>query len=315
LKSLFDSYDREVSRQKGASKQGHDARCAEMFCRFLGRDRDPRTLSRRDWDRFIAARRRGLVTPAGVNHVDKRVRDRVIAYDLRYLLAILNWATLAGDSQGSVLLERNPLRGLPLPREESPHRPVIVAEQYSKLRKAAQAKGLEVEVLLVMCHETGHRIGAVRQLRWSDVTLRPDGGTVRWRAELDKIGHSHETPLSTDAAALLARLQATRRAIGDTPVFPMAVGRTQYYTRHVVRKLWDGLAKAAGLPTGQRCGWHALRRKFATELKEIPLKDLCYLGGWKSPATILACYQAPDEVTQRTALAKRKTLHAVGLTG
>ncbi len=313
LKALFDIYGREVSRHKGASKRSHDARCAEMFMRYYGATCQPAALSRRDWDRFIVARRRGITFPRGVNHADKKVRDRVIAYDLRFLLAVLNWATVAGNGRSGVLPDRNPLQGLPLPREESPRRPVVVAEQYAKLRRAARVRGPEVEALLVLAHETGHWIGAVRQLLWSDLTLRADAAMVRWRAELDKIGHAHTTPLSTDATALLTRLQSMRSATGDTPVVPMLEDRTKCYTRHVVRKTWDALAKAAGLPTGQRFGWHSLRRKFATELKEMPLKDLCALGGWKSPATILTCYQTPDEATQRSALAQRKSLSAAGL--
>jgi len=162
-------------------------------------------------------------------------------------------------------------------------------------------------------HEAGHRIGAVRQLCWSDLTLRADAGSVRWPAELDKIGHAHTTPLNRPATLLLTRPQVTRGAIGDMPVFPMRDDGTRCYTRHVVRKTWDAIAKAAGLPAGQRFGWHSLRRKFATELKEIPLKDLCHLGGWKSPSTILTCYQTPDESTQRSALAHRRTLRAAGL--
>jgi hypothetical protein len=38
-------------------------------------------------------------------------------------------------------------------------------------------------------------------------------------------------------------------------------------------------------------------------MKETPLKDLCYMGGWKSPMTVLTCYQQP-------ALAKRKRYRA-----
>ena len=71
-------------------------------------------------------------------------------------------------------------------------------------------------------------------------------------------------------------------------------------------------AKLAGLPQGQRLGWHSLRRKFATELKATPLKDLCAMGGWKSPQTVLTCYQCADEETQRTAMAKRVKLRATG---
>jgi hypothetical protein len=73
LKALFDSYDGEVSRQKGASKRGHDARCAEMFARLFGPARDPSTLTRGDWDRFIVARRRGTIRPAGANSTQRLV--------------------------------------------------------------------------------------------------------------------------------------------------------------------------------------------------------------------------------------------------
>ncbi len=57
-----------------------------------------------------------------------------------------------------------------------------------------------------------------------------------------------------------------------------------------------------------RTGFHALRRKFATELKTIPLPDLCALGGWKDAKTILTCYQSPDADTMRSALANRRSL-------
>ena len=59
---------------------------------------------------------------------------------------------------------------------------------------------------------------------------------------------------------------------------------------------------------GQRLGWHSLRRKFATELKDTPLKDLCALDGWKDHNTVLKCYQHADEATMREALAKRRAV-------
>jgi hypothetical protein len=55
-------------------------------------------------------------------------------------------------------------------------------------------------------------------------------------------------------------------------------------------------------------GWHSLRRKFASEMKHTPLRDLCELGGWKDPQTVLKCYQRPDEATMREALRQRKAL-------
>ncbi len=64
----------------------------------------------------------------------------------------------------------------------------------------------------------------------------------------------------------------------------------------------------AKVPHTRGLGWHSLRRQFATEMKETPLKDLCYLGGWKEPQTILKCYQRADEKTMRDGLARRKPL-------
>ena len=62
-----------------------------MFLKFFGKDRDPATLSQRDWDRFIRDRRSGGVGPSG-----KPVSDRTIERDLRFLLAVLNWAAKPG---------------------------------------------------------------------------------------------------------------------------------------------------------------------------------------------------------------------------
>ncbi len=41
-------------------------------------------------------------------------------------------------------------------------------------------------------------------------------------------------------------------------------------------------------------GWHSLRRKFASDLMDQPLKVLCELGGWKTAHTVLQCYQRAD---------------------
>jgi hypothetical protein len=78
-----------------------------------------------------------------------------------------------------------------------------------------------------------------------------------------------------------------------------------------VRDWWERAEKLAELAHESRMGWHSLRRKFATELKGMPLKDLCALGGWRGTQTVLTCYQREDEGTMRKALATRKALRAV----
>ncbi len=69
---------------------------------------------------------------------------------------------------------------------------------------------------------------------------------------------------------------------------------------------WDVAEKRAQLPSVVGRGFHSLRRKFATEMKHAPLKDLCHLGGWKSPTTVVTVYQQPDAATQFDALRSRR---------
>lgn len=313
LGALFDNYLREVTPSKAPSTQAHDRRCAALFCQAFGASREARALSRREWDRFIAERRSGRLAPVGQERKSgtpkpkpRAVRNRVIAYDLQWLLAVLHWATRAGDGRGDVLLDRNPLDGLELPREENPQRPRLDASAYQKLQAVASDVSALFALALVLAHETGHRINSIRLLRWSDVDL--EARTVRWRAANDKIGYEHTTPLSVDAAAALDAERSRMPAIGDAWIFPRADTLSEPRSRHAFNEWWQRGVELAGLPAVARRGWHSLRRKFATELKSIPLTDLCALGGWKEAQTVLKCYQQPDEDTMRTALEQRQML-------
>ena len=87
LERLFDIYGKEVTPAKGAHTRQHDRTSMRMFLRFFGRNRDPATLSQRDWDRFIRERRAGRIGPSG-----RPVADRTVEYDLKFLIAVLNWA-------------------------------------------------------------------------------------------------------------------------------------------------------------------------------------------------------------------------------
>lgn len=66
--------------------------------------------------------------------------------------------------------------------------------------------------------------------------------------------------------------------------------------RSLARDWWDRAEALAGVPPKRLRGWHSLRRKFASDLMNQPLKVLCELGGWKTAETVLQCYQrtAPD---------------------
>ncbi len=39
--------------------------------------------------------------------------------------------------------------------------------------------------------------------------------------------------------------------------------------------------------------WHSIRRKWATERKGYPVRDVMEAGGWKNEETLLRSYQQP----------------------
>lgn len=311
LQSLFDNYMREVTPQKGQSTQKHDRCAARLLLSFLGPERRASTLNRRDWDGFIAWRRRNRDMRSGKKANGRPLGARIIESDLKFLQAVLNWAVTARDGAGRYLLERNPLKGMPWPRETSPQRPVLSNEDYSAMLAVAPLTDGRCALALVLAHETGHRIGAIRMLRWSDVDLAKR--TIRWRGEQDKIGFDHETPLTDEAIAALEAVRRKCPAVGDAWLFPSPANPAEPCSRHLLRDWWERLETLAGLKHEAGRGWHSLRRKFATELKDVPLPDLCHLGGWKDPQTVLRCYQRPDVGTMRAALASRARLNGRGV--
>ena len=318
LKALFDNYEREMTPTKSVGKQAHDRSAAKLFVRCWGVTAKVPELDRRDWERFIKQRRSGELRPEGDCRKAVGVRDRVVEYDLRFLLAVCNWAETVRVN-GKPMLERNPFKGFPIPTEANPDRPITTQAEFLSLQEAARGLGKDVELFLLLVQETGHRCTAVARLKWTDISdLDTVQASIRWRPEHDKISLDHTVPISEQAAEALreARLRAAKNWEGkqwDGWIFPSPTDSEQPIRRDLLRDWWQRLEKAAGLPRVQRRGWHSLRRKFATDMKDTPLVDLCRLGGWKNPQTVLRCYMKPDEVTMRSALVKRAERLAVAV--
>ena len=299
LETLFEIYGEEVTPTKAETSQRSDRAATRMFLRFFGRGRNPASLSQRDWDRFIRARRAGRVGPSG-----RPVSDRTIEHDLKFLIAVLNWAAKSRDERGTLLLASNPLRGLKTPTEKNPTRVVLSEEEYQALLGVSRQVDWRFHVALVLAHETGHRIGAIRQLRWSDICL--ESGVVRWRAEHEKTGYEHSTPVTAEAVAALEEARRMSAGTGDAPVLPAPTDASKCAGRSLVRAWWYRAQTLAGLERKRGRGWHSLRRKFASDLMDQPLKVLCELGGWKTAKTVLECYQRADEGQLRKALDARR---------
>jgi integrase len=305
LDSLLKTYEDEVTPTKAKGTQDHDRRTFTLFREAFGADRRPDTLNVRDWQSYIARRRSGAIAPASQKDAKSKrgpgTRARQIEQDLKLLLAVLNWAERARDDQGGWLLDRNPLKGLEVPKESAPRRPVMSAELFGVVRTKAAELSLSAELFVCLLWFSGHRAASVRQLHWNDVDRTAK--EIHWRAEVDKIGYDHRNPIHPELMLVLERAHAVAEVTGElTWIFPSTVDRKEPMTKDMAALLWRRIADSAGIKEGSRIGTHSFRRAFANRLRHIPLRELKDLGGWKTEQTVIGTYLQPDQDAQRTAL-------------
>ena len=130
---------------------------------------------------------------------------------------------------------------------------------------------------------------------WDDVDFQNQ--QIHWRAEWDKKGYEDVVPMSDTVRDALREARKAQRAIGSAPVFPAPKDPTRPCDRHLLdnwlRKAVT-LAKVKLEPGGL---WHSMRRKWATERKGYPVKDVAAAGGWRDEGTMLTSYQQVDAAT------------------
>lgn len=303
LRELFDRYEERRSPQVSERRQRFHERISELFCRYYGWEREAESLNRADWDEFIADRGSGAIDQRG-NAVPQEKREArkpaTVKRDLQGLRAVLNWGVQAD------LLTRNPTDRYPLPSEESPNRPRLTEERYRKMLNVAGEVDWRFKLALVLANETGHRVRAIRRLRWSDVALGDE--LITWRAREDKTGYEHVTPMTSEASRALRDARAHRPAVGDAWLFPAPEDGSEPCSRHLFRDWWYRAEEKAELKHVKGLGWHGLRRKFADEHRDSSLKEVADLGGWKTPRTISEVYQGADLDAMREAQERRRTL-------
>lgn len=303
LQTLFDNYIRSPAHlAKKQRTQREDSQRLKRLLTFLGESREVMALSPSDIHRYIEARRYGQ---CGSN--DMPVRARAVAADLVAFNTMLNWGTRERSRQGKVFLQHNPLKGFRLPVEKNPHRPVATFERYVKTRVAIQqlakksqsenerARWIKLELALVLVEATGRRLGSVRQLRWEDLDLG-NQLSIRWRADADKKGYETVVPLPTELADQLRGFRRRLGAVGGW-MFSRESDGAGPMDRHLFNKWLRTAEKKAGVPKLDGGLWHPYRRKWATERKQHPLRDVAEAGGWKDTETLLTCYQQPDSET------------------
>lgn len=306
LSELWDRYSREnpefldndPKTQKGALSH------ARNLIGFYGPEFDVRYMTANDQAAYVQRRLAGGIRrPDGVLTAPSKIRSPEA--DIITLRAMLNWATTVRIG-GERWLAYNPLEGIRRPREKNPRRPTATWERYAATRRALQdltaaatseverTRWIKMELALVLAEATGRRLGSIRQLRWEDVDMAR--GTIRWRAEADKKRKEWTVPVP---APLLEELRQARIKLGAVGggVFEAERIPDQPMDRHLFDKWLHVAEKHAGLEKLAGGLWHPYRRKWATERKHHPLKDVAAAGGWTDTETLLNCYQQADPGT------------------
>ena len=312
LEQLWTRYQQEAPgyRQNTERTKAQKRSDAKLLMAGLAAQKRVDHFTRNDIDRYVEMRRTGHGWPDG--RVTQPVRARGIEGELKLLITMILWATRERRPDGSWLLAENPLRGLKLPKEDNPLRPVATYDRFVKVRDtvkqlaeaAPQERGRtrwrRIELALVLAEATGARLGAIRGLRWSDITSDPP--SIRWRAEFDKKGRERFVPLPEELASELRGFQVRLGVVGDGWLFPRAEQDVPW-PRELFDQLLRHAERVAGVTKLKGGLWHPYRRKWATERKKMSLVDVKAAGGWRDTQTLLASYQQADEDTMLEVMA------------
>ena len=251
---------------------------------FLGGDRLVETLSPADIDRFVAAR--------------SDVSNTTVWHDYVALVTALNFATRHRTERGKPLLTANPLRGVKVSKTVNPKQPVATESYYRSLVDVASTVNSKLSAMIHLAYATGHRIDAILKLRWNDVVFAEGPhspfGSIRWRAEHDKIGNDHVVPMNEAARDTLAQLAHVRPAIGQAWIFPSEKNEARPIDRHLANRWLRRAESVAGIEHEIGRGWHSFRRAWASARKHLPDVDVAAAGGWKDTTTMKRCYQQAD---------------------
>lgn len=289
---------------------------------FLGRRFDLRTVGVREWQTFARQRASGEIDSRG-NLVPvkqrRKVSPRSVAKDLKTLRQVCRFAERWRDGD-RFLLDADPTRGLQLPSEPNPRRPVAddatlamllkVADRvqvghdaYKKIKKARTP----LREMLILAAYTGRRIGAIVALRWSDWSPNDATyGVLRWRADSDKLGREWKAPVHPKVREALETWRHINPGVGEAWIFPASESNGHVRVDQAGKWLRTAEELAENHEHRKGFGWHAFRRMWATKRKHLSSKDVAYAGGWKDTATLERVYQQPDpETTEAVVLGGR----------
>ncbi|MCK9462366.1 MAG: site-specific integrase [Proteobacteria bacterium] len=227
-----------VSELEKESWQTDEGR-AKHLVRHLG-DKRCETLTQRDVDQYRTSRLEEKTVRGGPPAVGTLNREVAL------LKRLMTYAIKCGD------LDRNPLQGVGLLRENNTRDVVASEQQFAALVAAADAV---FKPILLVAYDTGMRLDEVLGLEWRQVDLKE--GVIRLQAEDTKTAMPRDILLTARAKAEVEALP--RSLSGFVFVNPKTGDRWVD-----VRKQFRKACKDAGI---SGLWFHDLRRSFITNTR------------------------------------------------
>ncbi len=226
------------------------------------------------------------------------VGANTIRRDLVMFKAALNWACQKYQG-GQPLLTRHVLERVRIPTEKDPKRPILDPDAIQALLAVAPIIHRFLRPMILLAWRTGRRLSSIISQRWDDVDF--ERGTILWRPEHDKIRQTWVVPVRWEVLYELLRFRNENPKLRGPLLFPHPQRRRHHrgpVTRHLAAYWLKEAFDRGRIPKPAGGLWHMFRRVWATERKDLPLKDVAAAGGWRDTSTLLR-YQQPDEETLR----------------
>jgi integrase len=339
LGRLIDAYwDSAAFEKNKEATKATKTSAARILLGFFGPAKPMEELTSEACTKYELARRKGGIkytdydtTPTGslfaVAKLTDPVKARAVQSDLKFLRSMITWAMNNPKAVGNAFLPSNPMDSYTMPRERNPSKPVMPHDRYLKIYDAARAAAIspsqssevreemmKLSMALPIGEVFGRRAGAIRQLKRTDFTLNREnkyqGAFVKWRFGSDKTGEEDLIPIPPDLAETIDEYLETMPLPSSGYLF-WKPGRETPLTTDMLIDMLHKVEKFAGLdPIPEMC-WHSLRRKWATERKDLPIGDAMNALGWKDVRTYLG-YQIADTNTMLSVLTHDRKLHSDG---
>lgn len=323
LGQLFERFRRDGLPHLSRAGEGRKRKIKKALTalqNFFGKGFVAEEFTPDDWRRYQSKREKGVIDHQGYYVEDPDERRPVSAAtadgDLQVLKQVFIWAT------EEELLGRVPARKMKPRTNPDPPRPIVGDDLLEGLRKEARkltmrlrGDGENEEVptylpeMIEVADGTGQRLGAIINLRVGDLELdRSRYGVVRWRAEHDKNRQTRRVPIPERVRRAVDRqLERLPDLLGheilheDDPLWPAPDSDGRLRKDVAIGWLQEAEREVRGYHV-KGFGFHAFRRRWATENKHLPRKTAAHMGGWKGPHTMERVYQTVTEQDMEQAL-------------